>query len=128
MIFFSEYDSLINSQEKNEMMPYVIIINFENENTYTLMFHSYYDIINNLNIEAFDDTNTDNFNFQLYLNYIRYQSVIQSIIDKTLIYLHNNNVNINYFSRIMDTTEKREKNYASSTEAYLSFFILFYFL
>ncbi|KAG4082951.1 hypothetical protein H8356DRAFT_1089870 [Neocallimastix lanati (nom. inval.)] len=109
------------------MMPYVIIINFENENTYTLIFHIYYDIINNLNIEAFDDTNTDNFNFQLYLNYIRYQSVIQSIIDKTLIYLHNNNVNINYFSRIMDTTEKREKNYASSTEACLSFFILFYF-
>jgi len=43
MIFFSEYDSLINSQEKNEMMPYVIIINFENENTYTLIFHIYYD-------------------------------------------------------------------------------------
>lgn len=41
--FFSEYDNLINSQEKNVMMPYVIIINFENENTYTLIFHIYYD-------------------------------------------------------------------------------------
>ncbi|KAG4081696.1 hypothetical protein H8356DRAFT_1343607 [Neocallimastix lanati (nom. inval.)] len=75
---------------------YKIYYKRENSMEYPFNAYSLTDLLDELefNKSTFDDTNTDNFNFQLYLNYIRYQSLELWIQPK-----------------------KREKNYASSTEA-----------
>jgi len=126
--FYSEIDVLINSIDKDKILN-IILINFESQNTYTIHFYEPNDDIikkNTVNSYRYDES----YEYQDFLFSIRYFSTLQAIVDKTLISLNNNHVNIqlNYYSRIMDLNTFTKNIYLSENEEFMCFFSVFYFL
>lgn len=126
--FNSEINTLMKYNTEHTMI-YIVLINFKDQNTYTLHFYEpNSDVVKELNIDG--DLLYDYLNSEFLLQYIRYISTIQTIVDKTLIYLNSNHINIrlNYYSRIMDVNEFTKNIYYSEKEGLMSFSGIFYFM
>ncbi|OUM60358.1 hypothetical protein PIROE2DRAFT_13904, partial [Piromyces sp. E2] len=122
-----EFYSELNTYKKNTDM---ILIKFENQYTYTILFSGFESLSDKLNVNDIDEFGDFSDTIVFYMSDIRYYCIIQSIIDKMLIRLSNPSLNldINYNSRIMDINERREKIYLYGHEIYFVFFSIFYFL